>query len=91
MVYLWACVRIYEPGAVVNITIQQENGPFHLQVDNGCKEAQSMLMLSDKRKVTVEAKHDKDKLEIEHLSLGLHYMLGDQCFPYPSTEEKVGL
>lgn len=89
-VYLWACMKKISTElsteAVVNLTMEQGNTKsFHLQTlrGNECKEMQKDIMLSENEDVTVYVKgYVKDTSKIK-LFLGLHYMLGAQCFPHP--------
>lgn len=85
MVYLWACFSSYNAEPVANLTMEQGDKSFHLQtLRNGeCHEMQSVFMLSDRNEVTLKVKDIKDTFKIERLFLGLHYMLGAQCFSYP--------
>ncbi|ROL55572.1 hypothetical protein DPX16_7512 [Anabarilius grahami] len=88
-VYLWACMTKISTEAVVNLTMEQGIKSFHLQTlwGNECKEMQKEIMLSEKDDVTVYIKgYVKDTRKIR-LFLGLHYMLGAQCFPNPLDPE----
>ncbi|XP_043076000.1 uncharacterized protein LOC122325151 isoform X2 [Puntigrus tetrazona] len=84
MVYLWACFDSFNAEPVANLTMEQGNKVFHLQTlqDGECHEMQSVFMLSDKSEVTLKVNDAKDSFKIK-LFLGLHYMLGAQCFTYP--------
>ncbi|KAI7800016.1 hypothetical protein IRJ41_021147 [Triplophysa rosa] len=83
MVYLWTCVRSYGPVKPANLTMQQGNKIVyqHTLRGNVCQETQSVVMLSQKREVTFKLEHFNT--DIRRLHLGLHYMLGAQCFPDP--------
>lgn len=86
MVYLWACVKSYGTQKAVNLTLKQENklergNKFHLEP--GCQEMQSVFMLSNNSEVTLKVENIEDNVKIERLFLGLHYMLGAQCFSHP--------
>lgn len=86
MVYLWACVRSYGPVKTANLTMQQGNKIVYQHTlrgdgENVCQETQSVVMLSQKSEVTF--KLEQFKTDIKRLHLGLHYMLGTQCFPDP--------
>ncbi len=85
MVYLWACVESYGTQTVANLTLEQGTKLFHLQTlqDRGCQEMQSVFMLSNESEVTLKVIDIGDHFKIKKLFLGLHYMLGAQCFPYP--------
>lgn len=85
-VYLWACIEKKSTEAtVVNLTMKQGDNLFHLHTlqGSGCEETQKKIMLSENVTVTVYVKgYVKDTSKIK-LFLGLHYMLGAQCFPRP--------
>ncbi len=85
MVYLWACVDSYSPETVANLTLEQGSKLFHLQTlrEGGCQEMQGIFMLSNKSEVTLKVGHIEEHFKIKRLFLGLHYMLGAQCFSYP--------
>lgn len=89
MVYLWACAKNHSTGAAANLTLEQGNKSFHLQtLQNGeCQQMQSVFMLSTKSEVTLKVQRIKDT-KIEPLFLGLHYMLGAQCFQVSLPDER---
>ncbi|KAK2883611.1 hypothetical protein QQF64_016732 [Cirrhinus molitorella] len=83
MVYLWACAKNRKnSGETANLTLEQGNKSFHLQTlqDGKCQQMQSVFMLSEKSDVMVNFTRVQDTFEIERLLLGLHYMLGAECF-----------
>lgn len=86
MVYLQACMRNTSNEAFVNLTMEQGTKSFHLQTLQGteCKEMQKVIMLSEKDEVKVKG-YVKNGIKIR-VFLGLHYMLGAQCFPHPLHE-----
>ncbi|KAL0164093.1 hypothetical protein M9458_039846, partial [Cirrhinus mrigala] len=88
-VYLSACAKNYNVEWVANLTLEQGNKSFHLQtLRNGeCQQMQSVFMLSDKSNVTLKVERTKDTFEIDTLFLGLHYMLGAQCFHIPLPDK----
>lgn len=85
MIYLWACGESYDSQlSVANLTLKQGNESFHLQTlrDGACQEMQSIFMLNE-REITLKVGLIEDQFKIKKLFLGLHYMLGSQCFKYP--------
>lgn len=85
IVYLWARVRSRDSNErKANLTMQQEDKivfQYTLvgDVEDVYQETQSVVMLSQKSEITF--KLEQFDTEIGILHLGLHFMLGAQCFP----------
>ncbi|XP_051501624.1 uncharacterized protein LOC127410407 [Myxocyprinus asiaticus] len=92
IVYMWACVKSYDTSGIVNLTIEQGSRSIQLQSmqdTQECQETHSVVMLSEKSEFTITFKRDPE-VYIKKLHLGLHYMLGAQCFKKPSPPGNNG-
>nr|XP_055042748.1 uncharacterized protein LOC129429827 [Misgurnus anguillicaudatus] len=84
-VYMWANVISFdELSGTVNLTMLQGNQIVYQQTMQSTERAkvQSAAMLAEDKEITLEISK-KESTDIKFLHIGLHYMLGDQCFDSP--------
>ncbi|TRZ01654.1 hypothetical protein DNTS_006141 [Danionella cerebrum] len=82
IVYLWVDSELVDPEGVFNLTMEQGEKSFHLLTlqKNGHEETHAVVMLSEKSEIAVKMAPVRDNNPIYNLTLGIHHMLGEQCF-----------